>query len=91
VEVDSPEADLLSAGLLVSLALIQLLLHLEEQFGVKIAVDELEIEDFRSIASISQLVANQKHVGASGGDDKLANTVRPEREEALAPRRVVGA
>src|SRR5438309_6385221 len=58
VEVDSLDTDLLEAGLLDSLALIQLLVHLEERFGVKIAVDELEIEDFRSITSIARLVAN---------------------------------
>src|ERR1700758_2031417 len=60
VEVDSPEADLLQAGILDSLALIQLLVHLEERFGVKIPLDELEIEDLRSISSIARLVENQR-------------------------------
>jgi acyl carrier protein len=59
VEVDSQDADLLKAGILDSLALIQLLLHLEERFGVKIPLDELEIEDLRSISSIARLVENQ--------------------------------
>jgi acyl carrier protein len=59
VEVESLNTDLLDAGLLDSLALIQLLVQLEERFGVKIAVDELEIDDFRSIASIARLVASQ--------------------------------
>ena len=59
VEVDSPDADLLKAGILDSLALVQLLLHLEERFGVKIPLDELEIEDLRSISSIARLVENQ--------------------------------
>ena len=60
VELDSPDVDLLQAGVLDSLALIQLLLHLEQQFGIKIAVDELEIDDFRTITSIARLVASQK-------------------------------
>lgn len=60
VEVDSPDADLLKAGILDSLALVQLLLHLEERFGVKIPLDELEIEDLRSISSIARLVENQR-------------------------------
>src|SRR5258706_1195567 len=59
VEVESLDTDLLEAGLMDSLALIQLLVQLEERFGVKIAVDELEIDDFRSIASIARLVARQ--------------------------------
>ncbi|HLH39036.1 MAG TPA: phosphopantetheine-binding protein [Bryobacteraceae bacterium] len=60
VEVDSMDADLLQAGLLDSLALIQLLVHLEERFGVKVSVDELEIEDLRSIHSVARMIARQK-------------------------------
>ena len=60
VEIDSPGSDLLQAGLLDSLALIQLLVHLEERFGVKISLDELEIEDLRSVHSIARMVANLK-------------------------------
>jgi D-alanine--poly(phosphoribitol) ligase subunit 2 len=68
VEVDSPGSDLLQAGLLDSLALIQLLVHLEERFGVKISLDELEIEDLRSIHSIARLVADLK--GAAAEDNE---------------------
>ncbi len=60
VEVDSPDADLLNAGILDSLALVQLLLHLEERFGVKIPLNELEIDDLRSISSIAKMVENQR-------------------------------
>jgi acyl carrier protein len=56
IEVASPDTDLLGTGLLDSLALIQLLVHMEETFGVKIALDEIEIEDLRSISSIATLV-----------------------------------
>jgi methoxymalonate biosynthesis acyl carrier protein len=57
VEVPSPDADLLSTGVLDSLALIQLLVHLEDEFGVKIALDQIEIEDLRSTRSIAGLIA----------------------------------
>jgi len=67
VEVDSPEADLLQAGILDSLALIQLLVHLEERFGVKISLDELEVEDLRSVVSIARLVATLKQAHAETG------------------------
>ena len=60
VEVESRETDLLQAGLLDSLALIQLLVHLEEKFGVKISLDELEIEDLRSVDSIARMVRKQR-------------------------------
>jgi len=62
VEVDSPDADLVQAGLLDSLALIQLLVHLEERLAVKVSLEDLEIDDLRSVHSIARMVANQKIV-----------------------------
>lgn len=59
-EVDSHDTDLMQAGILDSLALIQLLVHLEERFAVKISLDEIEISDLRSISSIARLVASQR-------------------------------
>ena len=59
-QVDSPDADLLKAGVLDSLALIQLLVHIEERFDVKIALDELDVEDLRSVASLASLVDRQR-------------------------------
>jgi acyl carrier protein len=56
IDVGSSDTDLLGTGLLDSLALIQLLVHLEDTFGVRIALDEIEIEDLRSISSIATLV-----------------------------------
>jgi D-alanine--poly(phosphoribitol) ligase subunit 2 len=59
IQLDSPDADLLAAGILDSLALVQLLLHLEERFAVKIPLETLEIDDLRSLTSIARLVENQ--------------------------------
>lgn len=56
VEVNSPEDDLLASGVLDSLTLVQLLFDLERRFGVTIPLEELEIDDFRSINSIASLV-----------------------------------
>jgi acyl carrier protein len=65
VEVESPEEDLLKAGVLDSLALIQLLVHIEERFGVKISLDDLEIDDLRSVNSIACLVSQIRNIEAS--------------------------
>ena len=62
VETSSPEEDLLSSGVIDSFSLIQLLVNLEEQFGVQISLEELEIDDFRSIQSIARLIENYQHV-----------------------------
>jgi acyl carrier protein len=59
VEVDSPEDDLLATGVLDSLTLIELLLNLEHHFGMRIPLDELEIEDVRSVRSIARLVESK--------------------------------
>lgn len=65
LDVSSPQEDLLSSGAIDSLSLIQLLVNLEEHFGVRIPLDELEIEDLRSIQSIARLIENYRHETAS--------------------------
>jgi acyl carrier protein len=68
VEVGSPEDDLLATGALDSMNLIQLLVSLEKHFGIRIPLEELQIEDVRSIESIARLVENHKlaHANAKG-------------------------
>jgi len=56
VEVESPEQDLLTSGILDSLTLVQLLLDLEQRFSVTIPLEDLEIDDFRSVSSIARLI-----------------------------------
>ena len=56
LEVSSVDTDLVESGLLDSLALVELLAQLEETFGVSISIDDLELENFRSIASIAGFV-----------------------------------
>jgi acyl carrier protein len=55
-DVTSSETDLIDAGLLDSLALVELLFALEREFDVSIAFDELDIEAFRSVDRITELV-----------------------------------
>ena len=56
VEVCSPEDDLLASGILDSLTLVQLLLDLEQRFRITIPLEQLEIDDFRSVTSLARLV-----------------------------------
>jgi methoxymalonate biosynthesis acyl carrier protein len=53
VEVPSSETDLLEAGVLDSLKLAELLSHLESRFGMRISVEDLEVDNFRSIARMA--------------------------------------
>jgi acyl carrier protein len=57
IEVPSDETDLIEAGYIDSLALVELLFALEREFSVSVPLDELEIDDFRNLQSISELVA----------------------------------
>jgi len=56
LDVSSVDTDLVETGLLDSLTLVELLAQLEETFGVSISIDDLEFENFRSIASIARFV-----------------------------------
>jgi len=59
VEVPSADTDLMESGLLDSLALVELMSSLEEQFGINISFDEVEIDNFRSARRIAEFV-NQR-------------------------------
>jgi methoxymalonate biosynthesis acyl carrier protein len=56
IQVPSDETDLIDGGLLDSLALVELLVEIEELFGVSIAVDGLDIDDFRTVRSITRVI-----------------------------------
>jgi methoxymalonate biosynthesis acyl carrier protein len=57
VEVPAPDTDLFDTGILDSLRFVDLLAALEETFGVRVAVEELEIDDFRSLSRIADFLA----------------------------------
>jgi acyl carrier protein len=59
LEAPSLETDLVESGLLDSLTLVELFLSLEREFGVRISLEDFEVDDFRSITSIAQFVARQ--------------------------------
>lgn len=58
VSAPRSDQDLIEDGLLDSLALIELLVAIEEEFQIELPLDELEIDRFRTIEQISALVAS---------------------------------
>jgi acyl carrier protein len=64
-EVPSPDTDLLETGVLDSLQFVELLSQLERRFGFQIKVDDINIDDLRTLERIARLVA------ASGGATAL--------------------
>jgi acyl carrier protein len=59
IEVPSPEADLIESGLLDSLRLVELLLEIEAGLGHRIPLDQIELDDLRSVARIARLIASR--------------------------------
>jgi acyl carrier protein len=60
IQVESPLLDLLDTGLVDSVTLVELLLELEDRFGVSLPLEELELEDFRTVARIAALVTRTR-------------------------------
>jgi len=58
LEIPSPEMDLFDTGVLDSLAFVELVLHLEQEFGVKITLEQVEIDNFKSVERIATLLLN---------------------------------
>jgi methoxymalonate biosynthesis acyl carrier protein len=54
--VPSVDTDLLDSGMLDSLSFVTLLVELEEEFGTKISPEDVEIDQFSSIAKIAEFV-----------------------------------
>jgi acyl carrier protein len=68
IEVPSPDTDLLEAGILDSLQFVELLVQLERRFGLRIKINDIELDDLRTLARIARLV------GANGGAADAAGT-----------------
>jgi D-alanine--poly(phosphoribitol) ligase subunit 2 len=66
VKAESPDLDLLAGGLVDSVGLVELILELEQHFGIDLPVENLEVEDFRSIRSLARLVARSMPAAAEG-------------------------
>ena len=57
IEVPAPDTDLIESGLLDSLRLVELLLEIEASLGCRIPVDEIDLDDLRSVSRIARLIA----------------------------------
>jgi D-alanine--poly(phosphoribitol) ligase subunit 2 len=59
IEVPSSETDLLETGILDSFQFVELLLRLEQDFGLRIKIDDIDLDDLRTLARIARLVARR--------------------------------
>ena len=72
IEVPSAETDLLESGILDSLQFVELLLKLEQNFDLRIKIDDINLEDLRTLARIARLVdANSTRVQPAASRESL--------------------
>lgn len=57
LQVPSWDTDLIDTGLVDSLTFVEFLAQLEREFGVRVSLDDLEIDHFRTIARIAAFIA----------------------------------
>ncbi len=57
VQVSGSSGDLIEAGLLDSLGLVELLFAIEQEFHLEVPLHGIEIDDFRSVERIAAFVA----------------------------------
>lgn len=52
----SPDEDLFASGAVSSLFAMELVVHLEQTFGIEITGDELTFDNFRTVRTMTELV-----------------------------------
>lgn len=67
IAVPAADADLFMAGSLDSLSFINLLLHLESEFGISIPLEKLDLERFSTVHSIATYVVEARDESTSFG------------------------
>jgi acyl carrier protein len=65
LEPPSPDTDLIEGGVLDSLALVELLFAIEQELGVVIPAERLDVTRFRTLASLAELVTECRALGTS--------------------------
>jgi len=56
IQAPSPEEDLFQTGILDSLSFVDMLVALENEFSIHIALDQVDLDDFRCIAKIGNYI-----------------------------------
>jgi acyl carrier protein len=70
VDPPSAEANLIEAGILDSMMFVDLVVFIEERFGVVAALEDLEIDNFATVAGMARFVTER------GGADRPATVHR---------------
>ena len=61
----TPTADLFESGAVASLFAMELVVHIEQTFGVTIEGDDLNLENFRTIGAMSDMVSRLRSTASA--------------------------
>jgi methoxymalonate biosynthesis acyl carrier protein len=67
VEISSTSEDLIDAGILDSLMLIEVVMFMEREFSVTTELDDLEMENFLTIDNMARFVAERQPSSCDAG------------------------
>ncbi|KAA1193384.1 acyl carrier protein [Pseudohalioglobus sediminis] len=56
IRVPSSDTDLIETGLIDSLMLVELIMHLEREFNISVAFEDIDLDNFRTVNAIEQFV-----------------------------------
>ena len=64
-QVPSFDTDLIDTGLVDSLTFVEFLAQLEQEFGVQVSLEDLEIDHFRTVTRIAAFIATKSRNGTT--------------------------
>jgi acyl carrier protein len=67
VRVPTPDTDLITSGLLDSMQIVELVVQVEQQFGLRIDLERVDFDDLRSLAGIARLIGAAGPAPGNGG------------------------
>jgi acyl carrier protein len=67
VDVPDPALDMVEAGLIDSLVLVEMLFEIEAEFGVPVELDQIDLDDFRTVRRIAAWIAARAGEHAAAG------------------------
>jgi methoxymalonate biosynthesis acyl carrier protein len=74
IEVPSADIDLLESGILDSFQMVELLSELEQRFGLRIQIEDIELDDLRTLSRIARMVVAANGNAADSSAARLASS-----------------
>ena len=73
IELPSADTDLLESGILDSFQMVQLLFEVEQRFGLRIKIEDIDLDDLRTLSRLARLVA----ANGAAAEPAAARSVSP--------------